>query len=118
MGFAARHHVLLRHNDAVGPHPKAAVNTIWRMEDISTPALSQEAGYVTPNVNTLYGFGFLDLAAEPVILSVPDSHAVLHGRDRGFLDQRLRLCGRRRDRLQGRQVCPGWPGLEGKLPPM
>jgi len=44
------------------------------MEDISTPALSQEAGYVTPNVNTLYGFGFLDLAAEPVILSVPDSH--------------------------------------------
>jgi hypothetical protein len=64
----------LRHNDAVGPHPKASVNAIWRMEDISTPALSQEAGYVTPNVNTLYGFGFLDLAAEPVILSVPDSH--------------------------------------------
>src|SRR5664279_4375843 len=36
----------LRHNDAVGPHPKAGVNAIWRMEDISTPALSQEAGYV------------------------------------------------------------------------
>jgi hypothetical protein len=47
----------LRHNDAVGPHPKAAVKAIWRMEDISTPALSHEAGYVTPNVNTLYGFG-------------------------------------------------------------
>jgi hypothetical protein len=43
----------LRHNDAVGPHPKAGVNAIWRMEDISTPTLSQEAGYVTPNVNTL-----------------------------------------------------------------
>jgi hypothetical protein len=64
----------LRHNDAVGPHLKAAVNAIWRMGDISTPALSQEADYVTPNVNTLYGFGFLDLAAEPVILSMPDSH--------------------------------------------
>jgi hypothetical protein len=44
------------------------------MEDISTPELSQAAGYVTPNVNTLYGFGFLDLAAQPIILTVPDSN--------------------------------------------
>jgi hypothetical protein len=44
------------------------------MEDISTPELSQAAGYVTPNVNTLYGFGFLDLAAQPVILTAPDSN--------------------------------------------
>jgi hypothetical protein len=28
---------------------------------------------VTPNVNTIYGFGFLDLGAEPIVLSVPDS---------------------------------------------
>lgn len=64
----------LRYNDAVGPGAKAAPNTIWRMEDISTPELSQAASYVTPNVNTLYGFGFLDLAAQPIILSVPDSN--------------------------------------------
>ncbi len=63
----------LRYNDAVGPKPKAPPNSIWRMEDISTPKLSREAGYVTPNVNTLYGFGFLDLGPQPVILSVPDS---------------------------------------------
>ena len=63
----------LRYNDAVGPEPKAAPNSIWRMQDISTPKLSREAGYVTPNVNTLYGFGFLDLGPQPVILSVPDS---------------------------------------------
>ena len=63
----------LRANDAVGPKPKAAPNTIWRMEDISTPQLSVEAGYVTPNVDVIYGFGFLDLGPEPVILTVPDS---------------------------------------------
>ena len=63
----------LRANDAVGPKPKAAPNSIWRMEDISTPQLSVEAGYVTPNVNVIYGFGFLDLGPEPIILTVPDS---------------------------------------------
>lgn len=63
----------LRHNDAVGPHAKSSPNNIWRMENISTPALSKEAGYVTPNVNTVYGFGFMDLGPEPVILTVPDS---------------------------------------------
>ena len=64
----------LRANDAVGQNPKAAPNSIWRMEDISTPELSVEAGYVTPNVNVIYGFGFLDLGPEPVILTVPDSN--------------------------------------------
>jgi DNA sulfur modification protein DndE len=63
----------LRANDAVGPKPKAAPNSIWRMEDISTPKLSVEAGYVTPNVNVIYGFGFLDLGPEPIILTAPDS---------------------------------------------
>ena len=44
------------------------------MEDISTPKLSVEAGYVTPNVNVIYGFGFLDLGPEPIILTMPDSN--------------------------------------------
>jgi hypothetical protein len=56
-----------------GSKPKAVPNTFWRLEDISTPALSAESGYVSPNVNVVYGFGFADLAAEPVILSAPDS---------------------------------------------
>lgn len=64
----------LRYNDAVGPNAKAQPNSIWRMEDISTPELSKTAGYVTPNVNVLYGFGFIDLRNEPIILEVPNSN--------------------------------------------
>lgn len=63
----------LRYNDALGPNAKAAPNSLWRMENISTPKLSEDAGYVTPNVNTVYGFGFLDLGPEPIVLTVPDS---------------------------------------------
>jgi hypothetical protein len=59
-GIAPTTFYALRYNDAVGPHPKAAPGEIWRMSDISTPKLSAEAGYVTPNVNTVYGFGFMD----------------------------------------------------------
>jgi hypothetical protein len=64
----------LRYHDAFGATPKAPPNQLWRMTDISTPRLSEEAGYVTPNVNTVYGFGFLDLQPEPVIMKLPDSH--------------------------------------------
>lgn len=72
-GIAPTTFYALRYNDAVGPKPKAPPGQIWRMADISTPKLSQEAGYVTPNVNTVYGFGFMDLGPEPVILTVPNS---------------------------------------------
>jgi hypothetical protein len=68
----------LRYNDAVGAKAKARPNQIWRMENISTPELSKEAGYVTPNVNTVYGFGFMDLRREPIILSVPDSQGLYY----------------------------------------
>jgi hypothetical protein len=64
----------LRYHDALSPDAKAKPNEIWRMENISTPQLSVEAGYVSPNVNTLYGFGFMDLRQEPIILEVPDSN--------------------------------------------
>jgi hypothetical protein len=64
---------MLRYNDAVGPHPKAAPNDIWRMDNTSTPELAEKAGYVLPNLSVIYGFGFLDLRREPVILSLPDS---------------------------------------------
>src|SRR5262245_56193355 len=48
----------LRSTVAVGPKPKAPPNEIWRMEDISTPKLAAESGYVSPNLDVVYGFGF------------------------------------------------------------
>jgi DNA sulfur modification protein DndE len=63
----------LRNTVAVGPHPKVAPNELWRLKDIATPQVAAEAGYVTPNVNTVYGFGLMDLAQEPIILTTPDS---------------------------------------------
>lgn len=72
-GIAPTTFYALRYNDALGPKPKAPPGEIWRMSDISTPQLSAESGYVSPNVNTVYGFGFLDLGPEPIVLTVPDS---------------------------------------------
>ena len=107
----------MRYLDAVGPAPKASPNSIWRMENTSTPALSKESGYVTPNVNVVYGFGFMDLGPEPIILSVPDSKGpLLCRRDRRHVQQRLCLCGRQDDRLRGREIRAGRAGLEGQLP--
>ena len=63
-----------RYNDALKPDAHAPPGEIWRMSDISTPELSEKAGYVTPNVNTVYGFGFMDLGPEPVVLTLPNSH--------------------------------------------
>jgi DNA sulfur modification protein DndE len=64
---------LLRYNDAVGPKPLAPPNRIWRMPNISTPELAEKSGYVLPNCSTIYGFGFLDLRQEPVVMTLPDS---------------------------------------------
>ena len=63
----------LRSTVAFGEHPKAPPGEIWRLEDITTPKLAAESGYVSPNVDVVYGFGFVDLAAEPVILTAPNS---------------------------------------------
>ena len=63
----------LRHSVAFGDKPKARPGDLWRLEDIATPKLAAESGYVSPNVDVVYGFGFVDLAAEPVILTAPDS---------------------------------------------
>src|SRR5215471_17299605 len=65
---------LLRHSICFGEKPKAAPGEIWRITDVVTPTIAKEAGYVTPNANVIYGFGFLDLEREPVILTVPDSN--------------------------------------------
>ena len=68
----------LRSHDATGPNPKAKPNDIWRMENTSTPELAEKAGYVMPNLSVIYGFGFLDLRQEPVILTLPDSNGLYY----------------------------------------
>jgi hypothetical protein len=63
----------LRDSTSVGPHAKVAPNDIWRIENIASPEIAAQAGYVTPNVNVIYGFGFMDLGQQPIILNAPDS---------------------------------------------
>lgn len=108
----------LRYNDAVGPRAKAPPNAIWRMEDISAPELSQEAGYVTPNVNTLYGFGFLDLAAQPIILTVPDSGGRYYMVEIvDFWTNAFAYAGGTATGYKGGKFALVGPGWKGRLPP-
>jgi hypothetical protein len=63
----------LRSTTSFGPDDKAPPGEIWRIENIATPEIAEKAGYVTPNVNVVYGFGFIDLGQQPFILNAPDS---------------------------------------------
>ncbi|MBV8521340.1 MAG: DUF1254 domain-containing protein [Acetobacteraceae bacterium] len=63
----------LRASVSFGPKSKAPPGQIWFFDQIATPKIAAESGYTTPNVNTLYGFGFADLGQEPYILTAPDS---------------------------------------------
>jgi hypothetical protein len=108
----------LRYHDALGPDAKAAPNAIWRMEDISTPELSQAAGYVSPNVNTLYGFGFLDLAAQPIILTVPDSNGRYYMVEIvDFWTNAFAYVGGVATGFKGGKFALVGPGWNGRLPP-
>ena len=63
----------LRETVAVGHGAKAPPGTLWKFDQIATPKIAAETGYVTPNVDVIYGFGFFDLDQEPVIVTAPDS---------------------------------------------
>ncbi len=63
----------LRDTVAVRPGAKAPPGSMWKFDQIATPAIAAETGYVTPNVDVIYGFGFYDLGKEPVIITAPDS---------------------------------------------
>lgn len=107
----------LRHNDAVGEKAKAQPNHIWRMENISTPELSKEAGYVTPNVNTVYGFGFMDLRREPIILSVPDSQGLYYMVEIVDMYTNAFACvGGKATGYKGGKFALVGPGWKGRLP--
>jgi len=108
----------LRDHDATGPNSKAPPNGLWRMENTSTPELAEKAGYVLPNLSVIYGFGFLDLRQEPVVLSLPDSNGLYYmvetvdmwtnafaypaGAEAGYKGGKVAY------------VAPGW---QGELPP-
>ncbi len=64
----------LRYSVSFAPSAKSKPNEIWRVEDIATPAVAEKLGYVTPNVNVIYGFGFMDLRRQPLILRAPNSN--------------------------------------------
>ena len=64
----------LRYSIAFAPTAKSKPGEIWRFDQIATPEVVRQTQYVSPNVNVLYGYSFVDLSREPVILSVPDSH--------------------------------------------
>ncbi len=108
----------LRYSDSLSPNAKGSPNTIWHMENIVTPELSKQAHYVTPNVNVIYGFGFMDLHQEPIIVEVPDSH------NRYYMVQVVDmwtnafayLGGKASDFKKGKYALVG-PGWEGDLPP-
>lgn len=63
----------LRDTIAVGPGAKASPGTMLKFSQIATPEIAAQTGYVTPNVDVIYGFGFYDLGQEPVIITAPDS---------------------------------------------
>ena len=107
----------LRSTVSVGPDPKAKPNTVWKMVDISTPKLAAESGYVSPNLDVIYGFGFADLNAEPIILTAPDSQGryymieIVDMWDNAFAYPAGGASGYKGGRFA--LVGPGW---KGKLP--
>ena len=108
----------LRAHDALDPNAKARPNALWRMENITTPQLAEEAAYVTPNVNVIYGFGFMDLRAEPLVLTVPNSH------HRYYMVQMVDMwtnsfayAGGKSTGYEGGQFALVGPHWQGTLPP-
>jgi hypothetical protein len=88
-------------------------NQLFGSPDLSTPG----SKVPLPNVDTLYGLGWLDLTKEPQILSVPDAH------DRYYLIQlndaymnSFSYLGRRTTGTKAAQFAIVAPGWRGELP--
>jgi hypothetical protein len=108
----------LRDTVAVGPKAKAPPGQIWKFDEIASPKIAEETGYVTPNVNVIYGFGFFDLAQEPVIVTTPDS-------DRRYYmveivdmwDNAFAYAAGKEVGYKGGKYAVVGPGWTGELPP-
>jgi len=94
------------------PNAHAPVNQFGSMVKYPTAA---DKDIVRMNVDTLYSFAFLDLTAEPIILSVPDTRGryyLSHSSTRGP------TCSPRRasePRARRRAISPS-PALAGRAP--
>ena len=107
----------LRQTVATGPKPKAKPGTMWRMPNISTPKLAEESGYVTPNVNVIYGFGFYDLSLEPVVITAPDSHGRYYMIEIvDMWDNAFAYAAGKRVGYKGGEYAVVAPGWKGNLP--
>ncbi len=84
---------------------------------VSTQLASPDDKNAGPNVDTLYGFAWLDLSKEPVVLHVPDTHDryyCIHLID--MYSNSFAYVGRRATGTkEGRYVITG-PGWQGSLP--
>ena len=54
--------------DPASPEYKAPLNTIYNTRHVATP---QDTAIVAPNCDTPYSYAWLDLRAEPLVLSIP-----------------------------------------------
>lgn len=92
---------------------KFAFNELHLNNDLATPSL-HVAG---PNVDTIYGLAWLDLRAEPVVVSVPEAHDRYYSFQ--FLDAYLNTfsyVGRRETGTQAGAYALTAPGWKGQLP--
>ena len=106
----------LRDTTSVGSSAKAPPNEIWRVSDIADPQVAEQLGYVTPNVNVIYGFGFMDLAREPIVLKAPQfAGPLLHDPNLRHVDQLLRIRRRPGDRVRGRRLRAGRAGVARRI---
>ncbi len=107
----------LRDTVAVGSGAKAPPGTIWKFEQIATPDIAAQTGYVTPNVDVIYGFGFFDLSQEPVIVTAPDSDGryymieIVDMWDNAFAYAAGKIVG-----YKGGKYAVVGPGWKGELP--
>src|ERR1700677_3811333 len=108
----------LRETTSVGPRVKVPPNEIWRIENIANPTIAEQAGYVTPNVNVLYGFGFMDLGQQPIIVSAPDSEGRYYmGEICDMWTNAFAYIGRIATGYRGGTFALVGPGWRGELPP-
>lgn len=92
---------------------KFAFNELHLNNDLATPSL-HVAG---PNVDTIYGLGWLDLSAEPVVVSVPEANDRYYSFQ--FLDAYLNTfsyVGRRETGTHAGAYALTAPGWSGQLP--
>jgi hypothetical protein len=98
--------------DPASPEYKAPLNHVGHVRQVATPA---DRAVIAPNVDTPYSYSWLDLRAEPVVVSVPPFEAQRYLSLQLF-DLYTWIVGYVTPRTQGRAggdylvVPPGWAG--------